>query len=47
MEKEEKEREKQHYIDLKNYVDSLSKDELRQELYDALVELEDIRNGYW
>ena len=42
-EREEEEREKQHYIDLKNYVDSLSKDELRQELYDALVELEDIR----
>ena len=46
-EKEEEEREKQHYIDLKNYVDSLSKDDLRQELYDALVELEDIRSRYW
>ena len=46
-EKEEEERERQHYIDLKNYVDGLSKNELRQELYNALVELEDIRNRYW
>ena len=46
-EKEEEERERQHYIDLKKYVHSLSKDELRQELYDALVELEDIRSRYW
>ena len=46
-EKEEEERERQHYIDLKNYVNSLSKNELQQELYNALVELEDIRNRYW
>ena len=46
-EKEEEERERQHYIDLKNYVHSLSKDELRKELYDALIELEDIRSRYW
>ncbi len=46
-EKKEEERERQHYIDLKNYVDGLSKNELRQELYNALVELEDIRNRYW
>ena len=46
-EKEEEERERQHYIDIKNYVNGLSKDELRQELYDALVELEDIRSRYW
>ena len=46
-EKEEEERERQHYIDLKNYVDSLSKEELRHELYNALVELEDIRSRYW
>ena len=46
-EKEEEERERQHYIDLKNYVNSLSKNELRQELYNALVELEDVRSRYW
>lgn len=46
-EKEEEERERQHYIDLKNYVNSLSKNELQKELYNALVELEDIRNRYW
>ena len=47
MEKEKEKREKQHYTNLKNYVNSLSKDELRQELYGALVELEDIRSRYW
>ena len=46
-EREEEERERQHYIDLRNYVNSLSKSELQTQLYDALVELEDIRNSYW
>ena len=46
-EKEGKEGERQHYIDLKKYVNGLSKDKLRQELYNALVELEDIRRRYW
>lgn len=35
-EKEEEERERQHYIDIKNYVNGLSKDELRQELFDVV-----------
>ncbi|MBP3476592.1 MAG: SWIM zinc finger family protein [Lachnospiraceae bacterium] len=46
-EREEEEREKQHYIELRKYVNSLSKAELQERLYDALVELEDIRNHYW
>lgn len=28
-------------------VNSLSKDELQERLYNALVELENIRNNYW
>lgn len=46
-EREEEEREKQHYIELRKYVNSLSKAELQERLYDALIELEDIRNNYW
>ena len=33
--------------ELSEYVNSLSKKELQERLYDALVELEDIRNRYW
>lgn len=46
-EKEEKERERLHYKELREYVNSLSKKELQERLYEALVELEDIRNRYW
>ena len=46
-EQEEKEREQLHYKELREYVNSLSKKELQERLYDALVELEDIRNRYW
>ena len=46
-EKEEEEQEKQHYIELREYVNSLTKVELRERLYEALVELEDIRDRYW
>lgn len=46
-EEEEKERERLHYKELREYVNSLSKKELQERLYDALVELEDIRNNYW
>lgn len=42
-----KERERLHYKELSEYVNSLSKKELQERLYDALVELEDIRNRYW
>ena len=45
-EAEEKEREKQHYEDLRRYVKSLSKADLQEQLYNALVELEE-RNNYW
>lgn len=45
-EAEEEERERQHYEDLKYYVKSLSKAELQDELLEALIELEDIRNYY-
>ena len=46
-EREEEERAKQHYDDLRKYVNSLSKAELQEQLYNALVELEDNRNHYW
>lgn len=46
-EREEEERERQHYIELQKYVNSLSKAELQEQLYNALVELENRRNYYW
>ena len=46
-EKEEEEEERQHFEELREYVNSLSKEELQEQLYNALVELEDRRNGYW
>ena len=46
-EKEEEEQERQHYIELRRYVNSLTKAELQDRLYDALVELEDIHDRYW
>lgn len=46
-EKEEEEQERQHYVELRRYVNSLTKAELQDRLYDALVELEDIHDRYW
>ena len=46
-EKEEEEQEKQHYIELREYVNGLTKVELRERLYEALVELEESRHRYW
>ena len=46
-EKEEEEEERQHFEELREYVNSLSKVELQEQLYNALVELEDRRNRYW
>ena len=46
-EHEEEERVKQHYEDLQKYVKSLSKAELQERLYNALIELEERRNRYW
>ena len=46
-EREEEEREQLHFKELRKYVDSLSKVELQEQLYNALVELEDKRNSYW
>lgn len=46
-EREEEERAKQHYADLRKYVNSLKKQELQMQLYDALVELEEIKNRRW
>lgn len=45
-EAEEEERERQHYEDMKEYVKSLSKMELQEQLLEALVQLEERRN-YW
>ena len=44
---EEEERSKQHYADLRKYVNSLKKQELQMQIYDALVELEEIKNRRW
>lgn len=46
-EQEEEEREIQHYKELRKYVNSLTKAELQEQLYNALVELEVARNRYW
>ena len=46
-EKEEEQREQEHFEELRKYVNSLSKAELQDKLYDALVKLEDRRNNYW
>lgn len=45
-EAEAEERERQHYENMKNYVKSLSKTELQEQLMDALVQLEE-RRYYW
>lgn len=46
-ENEEEERRKQHFADLRKYVNGLSKNELREQLFSALAELEERRNRYW
>lgn len=46
-ENEEEERVKRHYEDLRKYVKSLSKADLQERLYNALIELEERRNRYW
>ena len=46
-ENEEEEEEQRHYDELRDYVNSLSKAELQQLYYDALIELEDRRRNYW
>ncbi len=45
-EQEEEERVEQHYADLRKYVYSLKKAELREQLYEALLELESRRDFY-
>ena len=44
---DEEQREQEHFEELRKYVNSLSKAELQDKLYDALVKLEDRRNNYW
>lgn len=46
-EAEEEERERRHAEDMMKYVKSLSKKELQEKLYEALMELEERRNAYW
>ncbi len=46
-EAEEELREQQHYEELREYVNSLSKAELQELYYEALVELEEIKKSYW
>lgn len=45
-EAEEELREQEHYEDLRQYIKSLTKAELQEQLLDALVQLEERRN-YW
>ncbi len=45
-EREEEEREKEHYKEIRTYVYGLSKDELRQELINYIMESEEQRH-YW
>ena len=46
-EEEEQEREKQHLADVRRYVNGLSKKELKEQLINALLELEEKNNRYW
>ena len=46
-EREAEEMEQQYYDEILAYVKSLSKKELQDQLFNALVELEDRRNLYW
>ena len=46
-EEEEELREQEHYEDLRQYVKSLSKTELQEQLLDALIQLEERRDYYW
>ncbi|HHW94662.1 MAG TPA: SWIM zinc finger family protein [Mogibacterium sp.] len=45
-EAEEKERELQYYEDLKKYIKTLSKERLQEELFEAILQLEEERD-YW
>lgn len=46
-EAEEEEREKEHYADLRKYVNGLSKAELQEQLYNALCEIEYLEHNRW
>ena len=46
-EHEEEERQRQHLAELRKYVNGLSKSELREQLYNALVEQEERRKQFW
>ncbi|KAB1438018.1 SWIM zinc finger family protein [Candidatus Galacturonibacter soehngenii] len=46
-EEEEEAREQQHYEELEEYVKSLSKTELQEQLLEALIQLEERQNYYW
>ena len=46
-EREEEERQKHHLAELRRYVNSLTKKELQEQLYDALLELEERRDRFW
>lgn len=46
-EAEEELRKQQHYEEVRKYVNSLSKEELREKYLETLLELEEIRERYW
>lgn len=46
-EREEERRQQAHLEELRKHVNSLSKESLRQELYNALLELEERESRYW
>ena len=50
VEENEREEERQlqnHYAEIKSYIKSLSKEELQEELFRTLIELEEISGSYW
>lgn len=46
-EAEEERLEQQYYEDLREHISTLSKSELQEQLFQALVELKEIRDNYW
>lgn len=46
-EKEQEEQQQKHLAELRAYVRSLSKKELQEQLYNALLEIEDLNQRRW
>ena len=46
-EREEEKRQKEHLAEIRAYVNSLSKKELQEELFESLLKLDEIYHGRW